>query len=231
MPWAITFQQPLNDPFGKLAATSRRPPKSDQDDLTLLAAGEPVPLRHEPLLVDLALFAIGKALYLANHYEASCKHILRIGNLVRGIEQDPDASLDELVANLAADRMLGGVLHDLKTRFPELGGSQAEVHQVLNAGREGRNFVAHEGGLLSDLESPREVLAEHLSRLRFAVWDVAQADNIVSAWAYEICEKEPAPRHWIAEYPSRVDSWIFGGVERAFDTTLARQDYREPAVP
>jgi hypothetical protein len=41
------------------------------------------------------------------------------------------------------------------------------------------------------------------------VIDLANGDNIVSAWVYEIDEREPAPAI-VDYYTDLVDDWIFG---------------------
>lgn len=70
-----------------------------------------MPIR-DPEVVDAALLAVGKALYLANAFESKCRFVLRIANLTSYIEAHPEAKLDGAVASLARDKLLRPILEN-----------------------------------------------------------------------------------------------------------------------
>lgn len=106
--------------------------------------------------------------------------------------------------------MLGGAIADLKS-FPYVEKEQVEA---LEAARDARNFIAHEGALLGPLSSMRcEQIQAHLLKLRTAVDDLALGENIVSKWVYEIERQEGPPVNFAAQYPLMVRKWVFGHIE------------------
>jgi hypothetical protein len=162
--------------------------------------------------VDVALLAAGKALYLANAFESKCQYVLRIAKLASFLEVHGNAGLDDALASLARDKFLHPTLEALK-RFPVV--RQEEVG-ILDRARDGRNFIAHEGGALGyAFDVTRSQVDDHLEKLRVAVVDLARGDNIVSRWVYEIEEKEPAPFQMVHSYPAMVEGWVFGDVRDA----------------
>ncbi|BEL12832.1 hypothetical protein Q0Z83_110230 [Actinoplanes sichuanensis] len=177
---------------------------------------------RNPELVDAVLLAAGKSLYIANAFEAKCKSVLQIFNLVTAVEADSIRSLEDTLASLPPDRKLHQTIQGILAH--EDFGDRASVSEVLGKAREARNFIAHEGmnvGLLPELRAVS--LAEHAARLRSAVSDLAVGDNLVSTWCYEISEREPAPsirNH----YPEMVDGWIFGELDRLLESVDFSQD-------
>jgi hypothetical protein len=157
-----------------------------------------------------ALFqSAGRALHLANAFEAKCTYVLRIANMVELAEGDPVLTLQELIANLPADKMLGPTLKDLAAHQPLLPQAEAEV---LSKAREARNFIAHEGVSLGPAWSAdSERILKQATRLRTAVTDLAAGDNIVSTWVCAIEEPhERIPMEFAESYPGMVDRWVFG---------------------
>jgi hypothetical protein len=137
-------------------------------------------LPPEADLIDEILLAAGKALYLANRFEAKCSLVLRTANLVDVIKTDPVASLEDIASRLPAGQMLGGTLSDLQTRTDM--GVTPEVHAALTRARLARNYIAHEGAAaLGDLYGYGvQYMLDALRVLRSNVADLAEADNIVS---------------------------------------------------
>ncbi|MFD5435141.1 hypothetical protein ACFWJ4_23710 [Kitasatospora sp. NPDC127067] len=120
----------------------------------------------------------GRALHLANAFESKCKFVLRTGNAVRAFEADPVAALQDSLAALPPDKMLGPTLRDLGDRLAH---STSWNVDVLDAARAARNFIAHEGSNVGDIHAvhARQILG-HAARLRAAVSDLAHGDNIGS---------------------------------------------------
>jgi hypothetical protein len=163
----------------------------------------------EPALLDAVFLSAGRALHLANAFEAKCQYVLRIANLLGAVRSDPVLSLQEAIDAAPADKMLGGTLRDLGNG---LFASRPSDLDLLNRAREARNFVAHEGASVGDMWSAdRSRLLEHAARLRAVVADLAVGDNLVSQWCYGIDEPDqPPPRHLIDSYPGLIDDWVFG---------------------
>ncbi|WP_106976724.1 hypothetical protein [Streptomyces sp. NRRL B-24484] len=164
---------------------------------------------REPELLGGLFMSAGRALHLANSFESKCKYLLRIGNLVEAFEADPVLALQDAITTLPADKMLGPTLRDLGNRLSH---ARSWDIDVLDKAREARNFIAHEGANVGDIcyADARRILAQ-VSRLRDAVTDLAQGDNIVSLWVFGTDEpREPAPTHLIDAYPEMVDKWVFG---------------------
>ncbi|MFI6658133.1 hypothetical protein ACIBL8_21720 [Streptomyces sp. NPDC050523] len=175
---------------------------------------------REPMLLDALHLSLGRSLYLANAFEMKCRYVLRIINLVAAVGADPVADLQQAIATLPNDKLLGPTLQDLNGHMP----SSAETADLLHAAKKARNFIAHEGagaGYVSDLS--REHIIKNASRLRTAVADLARGDNIVSTWCHGIEEpREPAPKHLIDAYPQMIDAWVFGPFGSLLDSAPAR---------
>ncbi|WP_092544483.1 hypothetical protein [Actinoplanes derwentensis] len=183
---------------------------------------------RQPLLAEELLLAAGKALYLANAFETKCQYVLRILNLVQIVESDPVLTLEQAFAALPQDKMLAATVQDI-TGY-QLSSDMAKM-DLLHRARRARNFIAHEGmstGPIWGLH--RQTIIEHTGRLRAAVADLAAGDNVVSAWCYEIDEKEPAPRDFTSAYPDMVATWIFGRLDLLITQTEGEPDDREPTL-
>lgn len=167
-------------------------------------------LPHESDLIDEILLAAGKALYLTNRFEGKCSYVLRVANLSDLLEADPVLSLEEAASRLPADIMLGRTLGDLGSRT-DMGLTQ-DMLAALTRARLARNYIAHEGAAsLGDLYSYNvQRMLDALRILRDRVRELAEGDNLVSAWVYQIEEpREPAPL-LVGAYSELVDDWVFG---------------------
>lgn len=92
-------------------------------------------------LIDEILLAAGKALYVANRFEAKCSFVLTTANFVDLIEADPVASLEEIASRIPAEQMLGGTPespvqahgyghHTGSLRDADSGSDSAELHRA-----------------------------------------------------------------------------------------------------
>jgi hypothetical protein len=160
----------------------------------------------EPELCDAVLFAAGEALYIANAFEEKCKFVLRIANLEAFVVNKAGVSLTEAFASIAKDKMLHSTLVDLG-KFPQV---TPDDLAALEKAKDGRNFIAHEGALFGMVWlAPKREIEEHVEKLRNAVRALAEGDNVVSGWVYEIEEKERPPVMFVSGYPDMVQSWVF----------------------
>lgn len=162
-------------------------------------------------LIDVILLAAGKALYLANSYEAKLAYVLQVAKMYDLIKANPGVSLEELALSLPPKKMLGRTLKDLGSRRGF--GSNEEEGPALLKARDSRNYLAHKGATaLGELRSYAvPTMLEALRDLRAAVADIAGGDNIVSSWIFQFEEpREPLPD--TSDYPHLVDRWIFGHI-------------------
>lgn len=160
----------------------------------------------EPELLDRFFLTIGKALFPASAFEAKCQLVLRAAKLAQHYEKTGDASATIDLASALADPLLGQILREMDAlRYFEA----ADV-VLLDAGREARNFIAHEVGDLRNLWSVQAPhVHERIAVLRHHLDALIAADNVVSRWVYEIEEKEQAPNQIQQQYPEWVKGWVF----------------------
>ena len=127
------------------------------------------------------------------------------GHIVAGIESDPVAKPEDLVACVPGDKILGPTRTDLETAWPEAGRHQA----VLSATRNARNCIAHESPRFG-IHSRSESLGERIPKLRRVVRAHADGDNLVSTRWFFIEERhQVAPSGLIAKYPTMIDYGVF----------------------
>lgn len=164
------------------------------------------------MLLDALFLSVGRALHLANAYEAKCQYILRVGNLITAYEADPAMTLEEAVASVPGDKLLGGTLHSLAGH--PMG--QTMDMETLHKARKARNWIAHEGASIGDVWSvDSDRILQHAIMLRAAVTDLALGDNIISQWCHGLAEPhELPPSEWIESYPDTVDAWVFGNLRQ-----------------
>jgi hypothetical protein len=164
---------------------------------------------REPRLLDALFLSAGRALHLANSFESKCQYVLRMAHFAETAQADPVLSLQEIIATLPPDKMLGGTLRDLSNT--QLG-SRSSDFDLLDRARKARNLIAHEGASVGAVWSARrDGILEHTVRLRAAVSDLASGDNVVSQWCFHLDEpSDPLPRMLIDTYPKMVDDWVFG---------------------
>ncbi|MCL7493198.1 hypothetical protein M8I34_17575 [Streptomyces sp. MCA2] len=163
---------------------------------------------REPELLDALFLSVGRALHLANAYEDKCQYVLRVGNLIAAHQTDPAMTLQEAVASVPTDKLLGGTLHSLASHTM----GRAMDMDTLHKARQARNWIAHEGASIGAIWSvDRDHILQHAVTLRTAVTDLALGDNIISQWCHGLAEPhDPPPTDWINGYPDAVDTWVFG---------------------
>lgn len=155
---------------------------------------------------DAAMLTGGRALYIAQAFEEKCRSLLRFGYLSEGLESDPIASLEDLIAAVPEDRLLGPTLQNLASLLPEA----AEYRENLSSAREARNFIAHDSMRFGIHTSDGQDLAQRMAELRQMVRLLADGDNLVSTWTFQLHERgQSVPASLKAAYPSMIDRWVF----------------------
>ncbi|MEV7952087.1 hypothetical protein AB0O74_34615 [Streptomyces rubiginosohelvolus] len=126
---------------------------------------------------------------------------------------------DGMITNLPNDKMLAATLTRLTGKFS----TPDETMQLLRRAKEARNFIAHEGASVGDISAVRDqhILA-HARRLRSAVLELAEGDNIVSQWGFHFEEpRQSLPQDLIDAYPRMIDGWVFGHFGNLLDEEVA----------
>lgn len=163
---------------------------------------------EEPELLDRFLLAVGKSLYLATAFEEKCKWVLRVAKIATARKEHSDASAAMVLAKAIRDKFLGPTITDMRAFF------QTEDIVVLERAKDARNFIAHESANIGPLHyASAPHIRQRLALLRTELEALAAGDNLVSAWVYEVEEKEPAPRDIRGAYPDWIKNWVFGGVD------------------
>lgn len=165
--------------------------------------------RFEPRNIELQgryFSAVGKALAIANNFEHKVLHVLGVIYLNNAALED--ITFEEMGEHYdrAMDKRLNNAIQQIATD------EQVTPEQVetLHEGRRSRNFLAHEGPAIFNASS---VSDEHIYKrtliLESHVRKIARADNLVSAWDYEIQEGDPVPGGFMSSYEERVIRWVF----------------------
>jgi hypothetical protein len=161
-------------------------------------------------LIAEILLAAGKALYIANRFEARCSLVLKAAHFWDIIDGDPVATMADIAARMPADKLLGRTLTELNARSDI--GITPQDSEALTKAKDARNWLAHEGAAsLGDLYSydvARMLTA--LRTLRDMVTDLASGDNIISTWAFAIEDPDEPLPSITRQYSELVDDWIFG---------------------
>lgn len=102
--------------------------------------------QREPALINEYLLALGKALCLANNFEAKCRHYVRV--IWATAPQQRDMTLEELRA--AAPDFDDSIAENLK-KILSSGDITNDTFETLTIARRSRNFIAHESGDLGEI--------------------------------------------------------------------------------
>lgn len=164
---------------------------------------------RDPDRLDAFFRVVGKSLYIANEFEAKCRYVLRLVNVVQQYEATGDFNAALTLVHAMKDKCLGPTLLALRSATS----SETDL-RILERAKDARNFIAHECALLGELSLIRQQdLTDQLARLRKEVEQLAAGDNVISRWVYEINEKEPAPKGIQLNYVEAVVLWTFDGAE------------------
>jgi hypothetical protein len=173
-------------------------------------------------LVEQALYASGKALYVANRFEWKLQHVLRalkLADAIKGAEAlhaseaaDGDEAVSARVERFFVEwpdhKVPGDAPKDTELG-PSLGVSESEA-ALLRTARQARNEIMHQGADIGSLDSfDQTSMNTFLRRLRRWVADLAAADALVTSWLHVIEEKDPLPSHMLSDYSDAVDRFVF----------------------
>lgn len=162
---------------------------------------------------DALLSSVGRAIALAQNFEANCKFVVMTVELGKVLQEGTVTSLED--ARPFVEQLLKRMLGCNVNRFGQLGVVSPGQVSTLAAAREARNYIAHEAVEPLTVGSRAITLAKRVDRLKCEVLALAEGDALVSRWSYVIQEKEPAPIVWAGEYASAVSGWVLEPIQRS----------------
>jgi hypothetical protein len=158
-------------------------------------------------LLERYFVAVGKALCIATNFEDKCYHVLRMHRITNAIK---DGRSEEEVAEISTS-FNAPRLYDAIEELAEDDDVSSENVELLHDARGSRNHIAHEAGSMDQVWGVSDdFIFEKLESLIPHVRRVAEGENLVSIWTYEMSEREPAPSHFGGSYTDEVLEWIFG---------------------
>lgn len=159
---------------------------------------------------------MGKALFLCQHFEHTCKEIVMYLSLAKALSENHFEFLSdehkEHVDKILA-LFLGGSIKRLRNEFPNIG-RDTDVVGIERA-RDSRNYICHESQLdligapyvpneyRNDWEPKTDILISHFN-------NVAIGDYVVSRWFYEFSEQENGSFKDRDEYVKSLINWFLG---------------------
>lgn len=172
--------------------------------------------RH-PELLDAFLLALGKALCLANNFEAKCAHYLQVIAVTDALREGKSHEEACKLGRKAYDQNLATALRGIHAS----GDISDSDFELLQRARESRNYIAHQGTDIGELHGASDQrILRNLASLYPHVVNVAKGENLASRWAFEVCEREPAPRAFVEGYVEMATTWVFG---EAFSVELSQR--------
>jgi len=160
------------------------------------------------------LAVIGRGLAVAQHLEATLRFVLITVETVEAGQRGELNDWDDwkAIGDRVRKLFLKQIVHKIN-RPLKLSGSDLTL---LEAGREVRNFLAHEAAVVvSEYPDSSDDIAQKVKDLQVRLRTLADADNLVSGWSYEIQEKEPSPKAFSLRYANEVVRWILDPLNQA----------------
>ena len=162
------------------------------------------------------LASVGRALLVAQLFEDLVKRTLYWDETAAQLPGlDPIEAPTFLAEKAHApedsfESKLARAIDILKARF-----NLSDDHaRLLTMAKVAPNYVAHESALESipvSRAADAQALAEYRSQLEILI----RGYNLLSPWAYEFQEREPAPVGYSRRYPRDLSAWVLEPIVRA----------------
>ena len=149
--------------------------------------------------------ALGRALYVAQHFEANCKSLVTLLDIKSSVDSYDDPEFTKLIEKLW-NRSLGNNIGTLK-----MYGIPEDVYSVLNKAKEGRNHIAHEVTLGVEHKIEQDLgRKEILHEIAGAIRDIAEGDKIIGL-LIQSATNEPRPSSsYLHDYANKIVGWVCG---------------------
>ncbi|MEW1822390.1 hypothetical protein AB0323_16635 [Arthrobacter sp. NPDC080031] len=173
---------------------------------------------------DPALLTVGRATYIAQNFENNCKNLLkslqltkRLMNLAEAEAGDFDAAIEGIMEDFRGQGFvyLNRALTQLNKQSPDA--FAVEDAAVLEAGRDARNWIAHEGARFDVYALDPDEALDCLKDLRRHVRALAAADDLVAGVkaATEHNSRDDGRPLEVGSYELLVERWVFAPIEDA----------------
>ena len=152
---------------------------------------------------------IGKALFLAQKFEMTCKDILAWILAAQRLSESAGPTLEEFASHSDELRrlFLKPIIKLANAKLQRL--MTKANYQVLDDGVKGRNWIAHEcceNMIEANLNRRDPALDRGLLLQHFK--NMATADALVSKWSFEFHEREPATMFFKQKYIDGIVDWV-----------------------
>lgn len=151
--------------------------------------------------------AAGRALAVAQHFEASCKDLLRWMHVAKAAEDGRAKTLQEFRS--CADELVGILLGPAIKKFGLDHASTNEYLETLVRAKDARNYIAHECVAACSFHSRLSRSAPNLdAKFASAVKALAEGDNLVSSWGLMFHEQQSPSKGLMQLYPEQITQWV-----------------------
>ena len=151
----------------------------------------------------------GKALFLCQKFERTCKEIIMWVTLSKSLEEKQFDFLSKGHID-SVDKLLQLYLGTSINNFFKCFTLNEKNKKILTDAKNSRNFICHE--IMNDFiflhNGRNEVVNQFNDRLFFHIQNLARGDYLVSRWSYEFYEKESGYFFDEKKYIKEIETWI-----------------------
>ena len=152
--------------------------------------------------------ALGRALYVAQQFEAKCRALttlldVKIGRATREVGSLDDPEFQDFVNDLWKRKLATNITQLKKYGLP------GEISSIFDRARRARNSIAHDitlgiGHKIEKDKGRREILTE----IEQCVRDIANADEVIALLIHTVTH-EPIPMPgYLEKYEDEVARWV-----------------------
>jgi len=161
--------------------------------------------RNRTEFSDECYAALGRALFVAQHFEVNCKSLVTLLDIGSKVIPHDDPEFTRVITELW-NRSLGSNLGVMR-----LCGISADAYAVLTKAKEARNRIAHEVTLGIEGKIEQDLgRNEILNELATAVRDIAEGDKIVGLLIQSVTHEPGPSSSYLHDYADKVVKWVCG---------------------
>lgn len=162
--------------------------------------------------VEQYLSSVGRAMYLCRNFETNFKTALVWLDLATAHKAGKLPLSKEALMKSYADKFLSQMLGHSVRRLKEEFHPSEYTLDTLNTAKDSRNVIVHDA-TSAIMNAKVETIKSSAIMLHKHVVNVAEGDNIVSAWHYEIQNKKQPTNKMTTSYIDDVVEWVFKPLE------------------
>ena len=158
--------------------------------------------------VEQYLTTVGRAMYLCRNFETNFKTAIVWLDLATAHKAGKLPLSKEALMKSYADKFLSQMLGHSVRRLKEEFHPSEYTLETLNTAKDSRNVIVHDA-TSAIINAKPETIRKAAKMLLEHVIKVAEGDNIVSAWHYEIQHKKRPDESITQHYVDDVVEWVF----------------------